>query len=515
MRALLALLIASMAWAAPELDTRGLLESDLRLSLPGKDAPEGGEELQFLRLDNSANLAVKARSGDVAAFVDFTAIYTVFNEARTLEDLSTRETSDPVSFESQALYVQWSDFMAEGVELKVGRMVMEWGAADQFNPTSNLNPLDLEDPTKFGERLANQMVALSYTAPWTVDGDNITIFDEFTITGVVVPVHRPGQIPSSAGAVFTDPDLFAQFVNSPLLDSFVGLQKVFLERGGTFDYSTEVQTPGPALDNAQYAGRMSATVLGVDLSASYYRGYADALQAVKVDADLDTQLDVAGACGPAQAAQCGGFITQLAGEDLGNLDAVTELLATPGLEISGVIPTHIVLGYPKVHVVGFDATTSLDFLGGVGIWGEAAMTQHEDQDLILAAGAASTTETLLEEGSFWKLAAGLDYSFTSWWYLNAQYLHGFVDEFGADNLNDYVVAGSDLKFFNDQMTLRLFGIYQMQDQSYVVYPAIMNRFWDGAEVQLGAFWMGGAEDSKFGGAPAGQSRVFFKGKYSF
>ena len=35
---------------------------------------------------------------------------------------------------------------------------MNWGAADQFNPTGLLNPLDLEDPTRFGDRVANEML---------------------------------------------------------------------------------------------------------------------------------------------------------------------------------------------------------------------------------------------------------------------------------------------------------------------------------------------------------------------
>ena len=114
-----------------------------------------------------------------------------------------------------------------------------------------------------------------------------------------------------------------------------------------------------------------------------------------------------------------------------------------------------------------------------------------------------------------KYVVGTDYSIASWWYVNMQFLHGFVDEFGADNLENYIVAGSDLKFFNDQMTLRLFGIVNLTDQSFVLYPNLMNRFWDNTEVGLGAFLMQGAEDTKFGSPVTGPNQVFVNARYSY
>ena len=36
--------------------------------------------------------------------------------------------------------------------------VVQWGTADMFNPTNNLNAPDLEDPLMFGESVANEMV---------------------------------------------------------------------------------------------------------------------------------------------------------------------------------------------------------------------------------------------------------------------------------------------------------------------------------------------------------------------
>ena len=519
--ALVALLLAAPAMAT-EFDIGALLESDLRLSLPGKDAPPGEEEVRFMRLDNTARLKLRADDGNVAGSMDVALIWRgVPRSGLTLDDVQDRRSTDPVEIESDALYVTFSDVLVEGVELRVGRQIVQWGAADRFNPTSVLNPLDLEDPIEFGARVPNEMLLLSYTAPWTVDGEDITLFDELTFTAAFVPYHRPGQLPSSATLVFSDPDLFAQFANSPLLNEFVDLQKAVLTKGGEFAYSNQVDTPGGALDNSQLAARMTFTAVGIDFSGTYYKGFSDVPQATFVDADLDGIEvfvgDTAKACGPGEAVSCGDLINGILGGADDPREALPELvgLIDMATQINGAVPTHVKLSYPEVQVIGFDATTSLDFLDGVGIWVEGAITQHDAQVLTLKAGDSLLEETVIEEGSFLKVATGLDYTIFSWWYVNAQFLHGFVDEFGSDNLNDYVVAGTDFKMFTDQLTLRLFGIYQLQDSSYIAYPALMGRFWQGGEIILGALHLGGPKDTKFGSPATGQSRVFLKGRYSF
>lgn len=508
------LCVASVGVASAQTtyDFRGSVETDLRLALPGKPPPSGpngqAEKWRFERVDNTARFGLTGSSGQTRGVFDLAFVHHGFGKPNDLDSLQTRDQSDPFTFESDALYVDISDFAVERLDLRIGRQIVQWGSADRFNPTSVINPLDLEDPIKFGDRVANEMLVLSYTAPWTVEGDDLTLFDELTFTLVGVPLHRTGQYPGSASQVFTDPDLFVNFVDSAQLRNFAGIQKDFIELGGTFDYSTEVETPEAALKNAQFAGRVSMIVAGVDLGFMYYQGYSDVLRPIRVEGVLPEGASA--------------FLGEL---DLSDPNSVNALRDTLGvLKESGVeaplstlgpIGIHAVLGFPEVKVVGFDAATSLDFIGGLGLWVEAALTMHDAQDLIIDFGDPASKERLLEEGRFWKVAAGTDYSILSWWYLNVQYLHGFVDEFGTDNMNDYVVAGSDLKFFSEQLTMRLFGIYQMQDQSHVIYPALMGRFWPNTELTLGAFIMRGEDDSKFGSVAAGANQLFFTGKYSY
>ena len=490
--ACLAPIVATCAQAESVRQIGGYFESDARMSLSGREP-----EWTFMRLDNTARLKAELGAGDVSAHGDFALIYRSFSRAGTLAELEGREATDPFSLESDALYLEIQNLGLERLDLRLGRQILRWGSADRFNPTSVVNPLDLEDPLKFGDRVPNEMAVLSYQAPWSVAGDDITIFDELTFTAVAVPVHRPGQLPASSRLVFEDPSLFVQFVDSPAIDKYAGLLTTFADKGGKIAYDDHVEGPSAKAENLQYGGRISATVLGVDLGAMYFHGYADSLQIQDVSGtfgipgvqvDLDNPDSLAGL----QAA----------------LDALDDLSSLPPQQVA------LVMGYPEVDVLGGDLATSLDFLGGLGLWAEVAAYQHDQMDLSLNFGS-ERKERLFDEGHYVKYVIGTDYSFTPWWYINVQFLHGFVDEFGGRNLENYMVAGSDLKFFNDQMTLRLFGIVSLADQSFVLYPNVMNRFWDNTEVGVGAFILHGDEKTKFGRVVTGPSQLFVTARYSY
>ena len=47
----------------------------------------------------------------------------------------------------------------------------------------------------------------------------------------------------------------------------------------------------------------------------------------------------------------------------------------------------LVMGYPEVDVFGGDLATSLDFIGGLGLWAEAAAYSHDALDLSLNFGS--------------------------------------------------------------------------------------------------------------------------------
>ncbi|MBT6431524.1 MAG: hypothetical protein HOK28_00430, partial [Deltaproteobacteria bacterium] len=117
-------------------------------------------------------------------------------------------------------------------------------------------------------------------------------------------------------------------------------------------------------------------------------------------------------------------------------------------------------------------------------------------------------------------------------------LYGFVDEFGADDLNHFVVLVNDYKLFNESVIARTSvilgfedlsildadGVAEVDDEgaektgttiSGVVYPNLIINAFENTELNLGAFIYFGRSDTKFGSPLAGSNMFYMKAKYSF
>jgi hypothetical protein len=131
--------------------------------------------------------------------------------------------------------------------------------------------------------------------------------------------------------------------------------------------------------------------------------------------------------------------------------------------------------------------------------------------------------------------------------LNIQYVHGFIDEFGAgrnarprrdptnideqvrveSRLGDYLVAGVDVKTLRERLIFRLFGVLKLPTidletrlwddwaPTGVLFPQIIWNVFDATELTVGAFIMLGDRSTKFGDGAAGGSEVFAKAKVAF
>ena len=493
---LCALTASAPAWAQSSFSYTGLLENAIRFSLPGKDEPAGVPDWRFLRSDSTARYRANFTSGTVRAVGDLAVVFTGVPAAESIEGLTLRESVDPLRLESDALFLEIDEFLAEGLSFKFGREILRWGTGFMFNPTNVVIAQDFEDPLKFGEVIATEMMVLTWTAPWSSYSDelDLTLFDEFTLTFVAVPVFRPAQLPQSALLAFTDPSLFNQVVSSPTIDKVLGLQQAFEDGGGRIAYDVGAGSPNLGMENMALAGRVSWTMFGTDVSFTYYRGHDDTPRAETIGVS-DLPIPVTN-------------------EDLQDIEGLLNTISSLDLDGGGA-QTDVTLTWPRVHVLGADFATSLDGLGGLGFWGEFAWTMHDDLRRFIRIGDAQVLEEEAESGGFWKLTAGLDYSLTSWWYVNLQYLHGFVDEIGSDNLHDYLVGGSNFTFLSNTLTLRMFSIFQFQDKSTVIYPQVILQPWPNTELTAGAFVFVGEDDSKFGSRITGPSTFFLKGRYNF
>jgi len=121
----------------------------------------------------------------------------------------------------------------------------------------------------------------------------------------------------------------------------------------------------------------------------------------------------------------------------------------------GMLDLKSTMFYPRMHYVGADASGSI---GSVGVWGEAAMFLPEHEVVatndLSAFGMPSTDTVLLEKKPYFKYVVGTDYTFRNGHYINFQYLHGFVNERGSKELNDYFVFNYEKSIFNDKLKVR-------------------------------------------------------------
>ena len=170
--------------------------------------------------------------------------------------MRSRQKVDPLYFESEALYIRITDFILDGIDVRVGRQIIDWGSADRFNPTSVINGLDLEDYQDFGRRVANEMVNITFAPDWEVGGEETPIFSEFQFQVVWVPVFRSGLIPESSEYIFGGPDQFRRFVRSSTLKRLVDLQQAYVDNKGAILYDVKVHEPSLSIENSQVGVRL-------------------------------------------------------------------------------------------------------------------------------------------------------------------------------------------------------------------------------------------------------------------
>ncbi|MFT7579759.1 MAG: hypothetical protein ACI9MR_001425 [Myxococcota bacterium] len=465
-------LIATEAQAEPDLTWRGQVMADVRVNTD--------DALSLRRLETTASGRVSGTlSKDIKIVIDARLVFNDFGEFDDFESLSETDAVDPFEIQSDEMYIAFRDVALDGLDLRIGRQQVIWGAADRFHAVSHLNPLDLEDPLAFGAVLGNEMVSLAWRPEFAMGGDEDEgvepWLDDVAIQLVWVPFFKPASVPRTASRAFTDPAIFRYRANTPLIKDLVNKRDV-LERdnGWEFVYDPRVTRPERKLGNSMVGARISGRLLDVDLGFSWFYGFDDLPRAEKIVANTDM---------------------------------------IPRVDVD------LQLTFPRVHVLGVDAATSLEFLDGMGLWTELGVTIHDDLYRVVSTGPAIGVNAIEAEypaNAFVKAVVGIDYTPWHWLYLNVQYLHGFVDEFGSESeLDDYIVAGGDLKLDHDRVLLRFFNIVSITDGSWVVFPKLVFRPWDSADLAVGALVFSSAANGfsankKFGSPVNGHSTIFFQ-----
>jgi hypothetical protein len=346
---------------------------------------------------------------------------------------------------------------------------------------------------------------------------------DLIVTAVFVPIFRPAQLPRTAPLALTQVQRPAP-VQEDSIRSTLGSLAFAMPPNLINVYTMQ---PEPSIANAQEGIRIAGRIPKIDVDASlmYYHGRFG--------------------------------------------------IPTPSFTVNA--PNSIVnalVMWPRMDVLGFDFAGSLEKLKGLGYWFEGAvyfpqkitygiyndssgghdpvtftpdMTDPNKYTLHLGYPEAMRG-TVIPSTPFLKVTAGVDFSWNKYLYTNLQYVHGFIDEFGAgkqcyalpgegpggitrceSRIGEYIVAGADLKLFNDALLIRFFGAFkiphvddlagsfkdEMPKFTAVLFPQIAWAVWDATELSIGAFVFLGDSSTKFGDPAAGASEVFAKAKFTY
>ncbi len=513
-RSLAPALLAALALAASgaparadelKFDLSGKIQSDLRFRIEDKsvgnfydkvDAPVGIERNQ-----NLLSIKFKATYGKFSGVAAADLYLNAVGNAKVTSfgDLQNFNAVAPFSFEPQQVYIEGKNLFLKGFDLRVGNQIILWGVGDQFNPTNNLNSDDLRDPLLFGKQQPNFMVKADY---W--------ITKSLSMSAVLVPLFKPALLPASSALGAAD------IQRMPFVDD--GFRRRIEAQFGyaassQVNYPTIVNSltpvlPGPSMDNMQFSYRVAATLGEQDIAFSYYVGRTDFPQPFS---NHTKEVDYPnGRCDPGAPKNC----------------------------INGVLATDVLLTYPRMHVYGLNLSGEFnpfkrisEAIHGVGYRVEAALVVPQRTTLeltqsplmaVLQRGGeydyqgtgqpGGNPPAVVESTPFLKWTLGLDYTFGAHVYVNAQWVHGLADEFGAGDwlhpgwsvrqsgvattgqqtnsqcvipkngttcatetmlprLGDYLVLGADFKFLDDAGLLRVFTIWDLSGVTTSAYDA--------------------------------------------
>jgi hypothetical protein len=490
--ALLTAALVTLAGAARadelKLDFSGKIQSDLRFRLTDESVGHYFDKVELPagveRNQNLLSVKLKAAFGKFSgvAAVDLYA-NAVGTKLQSFGDLQKYNAVAPFTFEPQSLYVEGKNLFTKGLDLRIGNQLVLWGVGDQFNPTNNLNADDLRDPLLFGKQQPNFMVKADY---W--------LNKSFSFSAVLVPIFRPALLPASATLGAADIQRMP-FVDDGLrrrIESEFGFAASNVAGYPTVIGKLTPVLPEPSLDNMQFAYRVAGTVGEQDIALSYYLGRTDFPQPFS---NHTRQVDGV-QCDPGAPKSC----------------------------ISGKLVTETLLTYPRMHVWGLNMSGEV---ARVGYRVEAALivpqrtgirlTQEALPAVLQSAGeydydrdgapGGRQLPAVVDSTPFLKWTVGLDYTFGAHVYVNAQWVHGLADEFGAGDfmhqgwsvrqsgvttpglltnslcvipkdgnkcaqevlaprLGDYLVLGADFKFLEDAGLFRLFTLWSLSGVTF-------------------------------------------------
>jgi hypothetical protein len=351
----------------------------------------------------------------------------------------------------------WIATRGEHLSLKMGAQRVAWGVGTGISLVDNLNPWNLEDPTRFDRRLSTPGVHA------------VGSFGAVSVEGAWMPFFVAGALPSS-GVSLT-----------------AGSTDVFdTEATGAGDIEirelqTRVTLPEGAIWSSGFGGRMRWSGSRADLALSWYRGH-DTLPQVDGDVLLT------------------GFQTDTDRVDVG-VPLVYPVVSVGGLEVKGELLSGI-SGWAEVAAVLPDATAATTSLAQLESL-EKLGTIDEIPDPLPV--------TVTQDGEpYLKWLVGLD-RFVGPVYLNVQWLHGFPTERQQVDVRDYALLAVR---YGITPTLRLDLTGASDAAGYLGGGGLTWLYADTVELSGGGVVIGGQDGSALAGF-AGVTHGRLSAKMSF
>ncbi len=458
----------------PKLSVFGYIQSDDRLKFNG-----GKLNFQEYRLD--AKLEYKPFEKSKMYAEVWLRTYR-FPELYSVNDLSDKKRLLNFDADIREAYFDIYGLFTKNLDIRVGRQRIAWGTADKFNPTDNLNPYDMEDIWDFGRHLGSNAIKLTY------------YLKSFTFTGVVIPWFTPSVLPNSD---WTPAFMPAYEIPEMITDtSFIpGMTiPIYLTQGAISD--TLVMPQRNIKHYPSFGLKVKKSIGNFDLSLSYVYG-RDALP-------LPTEMNT--------------FIT------------IDTFMFAPEVRANATIDVKTKVEFPVMKVIGLDFAGSVK---GVGVWGEAACFLPEKSfmkrnlrytapDFGVVKDSVMSDSLVLDDKPYVKFVLGLDYTFKHGFYLNFQYLHGFMHERGPKELNDYYLLSFQWTSDNGKIKIGILnGGIQVNDYKYfkdnfawIYMPEISYKPVDNAELILGAHLLDGSPATTFGKVTKNDD-IYLKLRYNF
>lgn len=397
-------------------------------------------------------------------------------------DLSDKKKILNFDADLREAYFDVYGLFTKNLDIRVGRQRIAWGTADRFNPTDNLNPLDLEDIWDFGRHLGSNAIKFDYYA------------GTFTFTAVGIPWFTPSVLPGSDWMPAFMPDFSMPLI---MYDSTTApgiVIPVYITHGIFTD--TVVLPQRDIKHYPSFGLKVKKGIANFDVSASfvYGRDPLPVITSTYTDFTIDT------------------------------------LFFLPELKAEATVDVHAELTYIPMKTVGVDFRGSA---AGMGIWGEAALFLPEKTYmkrylhysipmLAMEKDSVLTDSLVLDNKPYVKFILGLDYTFKYGFYINFQYLHGFANERGPKELNDYFLLGLEWTGLRDRLKIGFlnagFQIGDFKDvknnYAWFYMPEITYRPVDNAEFVIGAHILDGSSTTAFGKVRK-NDELYLKFKYSF